>query len=508
MAPNPGDTASIHTTATSRAGSARFANLSLETFSSADFIVKDFIEALSKSAAPASRRSQPASATSHPAQAFDPKPLIRAFEQALNGLKNLSEDLELRENEISASVRRAEAQHTQNVKARERELDQAVESFKNLEQSLDGDGESGGNAAVRIGERLEELDKQRQRAQDTKFIVQCWLEVTNRGDLSSLEDVRRLGGGDGKVRCAHIARQLLKISQRLEPSDRNRTNGTNGDHKSSSNRRRQPKEVIEKFLEALEKDLLKQFDESYRRQNFEGMRECATALREFSDGASVMGLFVNQHQFFIDRSQLVTEEVSAETETWDRLADPDAEPPGVEPTLQSLIDEVKLVAQEESFIIKRAFPYHDEVLARFIQRVFQQSVQQKLEQVLDKAGSVSSLAFLRSLQSSKSYISNLVDDLKAHGLTEHPESASSTTTAILDQQLDDLFVPYLAGLQYIEREKRSLEELYSSLLFKFTTYHVSSFFTCQSGVIDVVRSHGERKLQQHILDHCKHVAKK
>jgi hypothetical protein len=32
-------------------------------------------------------------------------------------------------------------------------------------------------------------------------------------------------------------------------------------------------------------------------------------------------------------------------------------------------------------------------------------------------------------------------------------------------------VPYFSGSSYIEREKRSLEELYSSLLFKFTTYH-------------------------------------
>jgi hypothetical protein len=59
---------------------------------------------------------------------------------------------------------------------------------------------------------------------------------------------------------------------------------------------------------------------------------------------------------------------------WERLADPDAEPPGVEASLQSLIDEVKVVVQEESFIIKRAFPYYELVLGRFLQRVFQQSV--------------------------------------------------------------------------------------------------------------------------------------
>lgn len=105
-----------------------------------------------------------------------------------------------------------------------------------------------------------------------------------------------------------------------------------------------------------------------------------------------MALFVNQHQFFIDRSQLITEEVGGDTETyfsrrryihiykadnfysWDRIADPDTDPPGVEPSLQSLVDEVKMVVQEESFIIKRAFPFAEEVLIRFLQRIFQQSV--------------------------------------------------------------------------------------------------------------------------------------
>jgi hypothetical protein len=294
--------------------------------------------------------------------------------------------------------------------------------------------------------------------------LQCWIDVSERRDLSSLDDVRRLQGSEGKLRCAHIARQLLKISQRLDSSN----SLSNGDGLNGNDT---PTELIEKFLESLEKDLLKQFDDFYRRQNFDGMRECAVALKDFGDGASVMGLFVNQHQFFIDRSQLITEDLAADPETWERLADPDTEPPGVEPSLQSLVDEVKLVVQEESFIMKKAFPFHEEVLVRFLQRIFQQSIQQKLEMVLDKADSISSLAFLRSLQASRSYISALVEDLKAHGLTEHPEPASAQTAAVLDQQLEDLFVPYFSGSSYIEREKRSLEELYSSLLFKFTTYH-------------------------------------
>ena len=451
----------------------------LDTFSDRDFLVKDFVEALSDSAVPPSRRSGAASQSN----AFDPKPLIRSFEHALNRMSDLSGDLELRENELSGAVRRAEAQHTANVHSLGRRLEQTVDSFNRLDASLNGDDyESGGNAVVKIGEKLEELDRQRSRALDAKFLIQCWMEVSERGELLLLEDIRRQGSGEGKVRCAHIASQLSKISQRLDPESWSHVNGNsklangvNGKIGSAYDQKRRhhnTRELIEKFSETLEKDLLKSFDDFYRRENFEGMRECANVLYDFNGGASVIGAFVNQHQFFINRDQLITEEVAADAETSDRLADPDAEPPGVEPSLQSLIDEVKIVVQEESIIIKRAFPYSEQVLGKFLQRIFQQSIQQRLEMVLEKVSKISSLAFLRSLQAARSCISTLIDDLKSHGLTEHPEPASPQITIILDQQFDDLFVPYFVGSSYIEREKRSLEELYSSLLFKFTIFHV------------------------------------
>jgi hypothetical protein len=148
------------------------------------------------------------------------------------------------------------------------------------------DQDAGGNVAVRIGERLEELDRQRQRAQDAKFLIQCWMEVSEKGNISTLEDVRRLGGGDGKVRCAHIARQLLKISTRLDPEGTPHLNGNSGGKgpkkRPGGGQSRYPtREIIEKFLESLEKDLLKQFDDFYRRQNFEGMRvSCQQSFRE------------------------------------------------------------------------------------------------------------------------------------------------------------------------------------------------------------------------------------
>ncbi|KAH6648496.1 exocyst complex component protein [Truncatella angustata] len=450
---------------------------SLDDFSNKDFIVRDFVDTLAESAIPANRRSGPASAP------FDPKPLIRTFENALQGLSNLSEELQAKESELLSQVRRAEAQHDQTLDTLGRKLDQSIDSFEALDINLNGTngvdranrGDAGGNVAVQIGEKLEELDRKRRRAQDANFLIQCWLEVSDTGELTSLQDIRRQGGAENKVRCAVIAQQLMRISQRLDLAAWGETNGyrngvTNG-VVGTGRPNHNTREVLEKFCETLEQDLLKQFNNSYRKQNFEDMMECSKVLHDFNGGASVIAVFVNQHQFFIDRDQLITDEVTTDGETWDQLADPDQDPPGVEPSLQSLIDEVKIVMQEESFIIKRAFPYYETVLTKFIQRVFQQSIQQRLEMVLEKAETISTLAFLRSLHASRGYISALIEDLKQHGLTENPEPCTAQIAQILDQQMEELFVPYMVGNSYIEREKKSLEELFNSLLFKYNIYH-------------------------------------
>ena len=453
-------------------------SFTLDNFSSRDFIVKDFIESLTESAQPPNRRSQGTAGAQ-----FDAKPLIRSFEQAQRRLNELSADLESRENELSGAVRKAETQHKGNAETLGRKLTQTIESFQKLDTSLKSEAgreKWGGNLAVETGKKLEDLDRQRRRAMDAHFLIECWDEVSTRGEVTLLENLRRSGTGEGKIRAANIARQLLRISQRLQGRDGMLDGMPNGNAKAkrvvitngtTGPRQFDTREIIERFIETLENDMLKLFDDFYRRQNFEEMKNCAVVLQDFNGGASVQAAFVNQHQFFIDRSNLITDEIGGDQDTWIRLSDPDAQLPGVEPGLQSLIDEVKVVVQEESAIIKRAFPYPEQVLAKFIQRVFQQSIQQKLELVLEKAESESTLAYLRSLQAARGYLNILVEDLKSHGLLDHPEQTSTQTSQLLDQQLDELFIPYFSGSAYIEKEKDNLQELYKSLLFKFELFH-------------------------------------
>lgn len=162
----------------------------------------------------------------------------------------------------------------------------------------------------------------------------------------------------------------------------------------------------------------------------------------------------------------------------------------------SLINEIGEVLKVESKTIKEVFPYPEQVLGTFLQRVFQQSLQQRLEMVLEKTATLSPLAFLRTLQASRASVNNMAEDLKAHGLTEHPGPLSSSTTTVVDQNIDELFIPYLQDRAYMEKEKDNLEQLYSGLLLKFSIFHDQRKKNQNLGVFDRLKKSRERAIEK------------
>ena len=179
---------------------------------------------------------------------FDPKPYIRTFEAALDRLKELDQDLSERESDLKEGVRRAELDHTRTIERLGSKFNQTLQEFQRLDASIS----DGGGTAVRIGGELEQLDRQRQRAAEAMFLIKCYSEFCH-GNASRLEALRRTGNIEDSIRCAVVARQLTMIARRTEGSN-------------------QSKNLIEKFSETLEKDLLKQFDKAYRKAKWEDMK--------------------------------------------------------------------------------------------------------------------------------------------------------------------------------------------------------------------------------------------
>lgn len=151
----------------------------------------------------------------------------------------------------------------------------------------------------------------------------------------------------------------------------------------------------------------------------------------------------------------------------------------------------------------------------FLQRVFAQVIQGYIETLIETASSSSTLAYLRILHLARTSTTSLVDDLKGHDFFRSSSAASSSlptgqgtltspfaasfnptslaastngdpkavtgaggvgvaaVSAMLDGAMEELFVPYMEGTRYLEREGKSLTELYATKLLRFTNWHVS-----------------------------------
>lgn len=198
--------------------------------------------------------------------------------------------------------------------------------------------------------------------------------------------------------------------------------------------------------------------------------------------------------------------------SWETLPDPDSLPPVRESVLASLCSAVRKTVGEEIKIVDAVFPNPSVVIQIFLQRIFAQSVcilkllgltlsilplqiQQYLEQLLNHAAQLSSLAFLRMLKVSHAQTAALVDVLKSYDLSQmssrsadaNKAAAQSSSVAIstmLDASMDELFVPYMEGSRYLEKETKCLAELYMLNLYPFSRWHVStiseSCYPCSS----------------------------
>ncbi|GAA5971736.1 hypothetical protein JCM3765_006973 [Sporobolomyces pararoseus] len=221
---------------------------------------------------------------------------------------------------------------------------------------------------------------------------------------------------------------------------------------------------------------------------------------------------------------------------WENLPNPDCPPPKTEPGLSSLFDEIRVTVGQEAQIVSAVFPNPLLVMKVFLQRVFQQVIQGYLETLLSQTtttqqgqgggGGFNSLAYLRILYLSRNQTNHLVEDLKNHeffksllyssssssndftvgqshigggggggsGVVGGPSllnplgngssgsggsgggSGGNSLTQIsqmLDQSIEELFIPYMEGTRYLEKESKNLIELFAFKLSKFTNWHRS-----------------------------------
>ncbi|KAI0772013.1 exocyst complex protein [Trametes elegans] len=434
-------------------------HLRLEAFEG-KFDVKDFVGTISEKLI-AQSKADPGP--------FDPKPFIRTFEAAVDKLIAVRKDVQAKTEQMEKSVRVAERDYSKKMADLNRGFEAVGQSFSGMETKMN----EVGRTAIRIGEQMESVHQQRQRAQAAYDLIDFYGQFAK--DDTTRVDALKKEGKEGRRKVAVLLRRLATVAKEVDLPHSDKT-----------------RENIDRYCEKFEKDMLHLFDRAYRRGDPKMMHHCAQTLLDFNGGHSCVQVYVNQHDFFINR---VAESANIDNELWGALPDPDASPPVTESGLQDLFAEIRNTVGQEAQIVQAVFPNPAYVMQVFLQRVFAQSIQHHLEQLIARTLNMPELGFLRVLQLVHQQTSVLVEDLKAYELPSvvprspidaagfdrtvkgMPASATSNTataatiSTMLETAMEELFVPYTEGQRYLEKESRSLSELYANYLTKFTRYH-------------------------------------
>ena len=162
-------------------------------------------------------------------------------------------------------------------------------------------------------------------------------------------------------------------------------------------------------------------------------------------------------------------------------------------------------------------------------------IEQYIGKLISSASNSSTLAFLRILHLAHQSTHQLVQDLKSHEFFSAAASLTSTSlsnagvasfatakspitpatgtiatagtglaavSSMLDQTFEELFGTFMEGSKYLEREGKSLTDLFGGYLLKFLNYHVCHCLELDNGIdsIYLQQATGKSKATKTVFD--------
>lgn len=213
---------------------------------------------------------------------FNPNPFIRTFETAIGRLQGLRQQLQDQQTTLASSVQVAQSAYSSKLHEIASHFTSVSQSFSSLESRF---GEVS-RTAITIGEQLENIHRQRQRALEAHDLIEHYYAFAH-GDTSKLDRLRKEGGREGRLKTAIIARRLGVISREVDVPGAE-----------------QIRETVDRYNERFERDMLKLFDRFYRKGDPKMMSHIAKVLQNFNGGQSCVQIYVNQHDFFISKDRV------------------------------------------------------------------------------------------------------------------------------------------------------------------------------------------------------------
>lgn len=387
---------------------------------------------------------------------LNPKPYIRTFESILKELNVLSEQSSSRKAQLVEQVSAQELQHAENVVQLSQELKKTMYNYEKLDSQLTNVTQ----VVSPLGEKLEVAIRRKKAYIKSVELISHYNAFYTTGESKFLEDLRSSPNFQKKTQAALLVKNLLLLARKVETSSIPRTVETAS--------------TIEKYSEILETDLLESFNNAYRVNNFSQLNEIALILNHFNGGVNVIQSFINQHEYFIDTAQIDLDagnQILLEEEFKDELVDSDKHGVIYEKTMVAHLSDIETVIKNESKVVKRVFEDRALlVMQKFMQRIYAQKVEGRVDLLLSTAGSLSSLAYVRMLHALYSLLGQFTKDLADFFKIQEIDRDGILSTTV-EQSFTELFSKYLYDKsRYFDIEKRSLESI---LIEKTTNFNIT-----------------------------------
>ncbi|KAH3680438.1 hypothetical protein WICPIJ_008287 [Wickerhamomyces pijperi] len=376
---------------------------------------------------------------------LDPKPYIRTFESTLKELKKLGKEAQSKQDTLAAEVSQYELDHSRNVISLASRTDSVNSQFKVLDDEI-----TVCNSTVRpLTDDLTRILKSKERSLDAVSVIQIYVDFYKSGESQQLDHMMN-GASVERRKCAGTVSQLLRLSVKLESDELPESKKTS--------------ELIQKYSELMETSLLEDFNNEYRRDNFQKMKEIVEVLTEYNGGDTVVKNFVNQNQFFLD-SQIFKDQETKDRlhdeKFWDELSDPSSHVGLPANYSDQFYEVVKNVIHDETIIIMEVFENPISALTLFVQRVYVQQIQSRIESLLKISYSSSTLAYLRTLHSLYLATGEFTRDLCAFFQSQFKDYDLLEELIIaVEQSYNELFIQHLSDSKYSELEKKILESIF------------------------------------------------
>eukprot|EP00960_Hanusia_phi_P065112 765995-Hanusia_phi.AAC.2 len=295
------------------------------------------------------------------ASMLDADDLLSKVSQCCQHVDALRQEGRLKLQEASKNADSLYWRHTDRIRSLKRQSQLVLEKVQNLESEIS----TVGSKAVNVGRRLDQVNRQRRRAQEASKAIKIYDKLC--GEEEEEEVLQMLVPKQGKHDLMHSALMIRKVEAAVNSS-------TSDGQDRAKTKLEEAKKRFERFTLQCFDDANDVFEDSGSHSSLHEMRYSAEALTWFNGGQTIIQHYIATRKFFIDPSYILRDRAEMDGMQSQHAASS---------ILDRIVDELVDFADHEVKVIPQIFPNSERVMVALVQRMCLERLQPAIEGLLD-----------------------------------------------------------------------------------------------------------------------------